>query len=205
VTSPSLTARGPIRALPSTYHEVAHLVVTEGRRLLWLNLLALAPLALSLLGLTAWWRFVVAWRGLRPEPVFPTVFGLALAVGVLILHECVHAVFVALVGHKPRFGAKLDKGVLYVTTDQGLFRRGEFIAVALAPLVLLSIIALALIYALPDSVGFWIGVAALVNASGAIGDLWMTWVALRYPREVIVRDEADGIRLYMPKMDNSPT
>ncbi len=199
MTRQSLPPRGPIRDVPPNYHEVEHLTVTEGNRLLWLNLLALAPLLLALIGLTLWWLLVVRWRGPHPGADFPLLLGILMAIAVLLLHEGVHAVVVALVGHRPKFGAKLDKGVLYVTTDQGLFRRGEFVAVALAPLVVLSLAALALIYALPDPVGYWVGIAALVNAGGAIGDLWMTWVTLRYPREVIVRDEADGIRLYMPK------
>ncbi len=199
VTTRPLSSRGPIRELPPEYHEVEHLVVTEGNRLVWLNVLSLVPLILALIGLTLWWLAVVRWRGPHPGADFPLLLGALMAIAVLVLHECVHAVVVALVGHKPKFGAKLDKGVLYVTTDQGLFRRGEFIAVALAPLVVLSLAALALIYALPDPVGYWVGIAALVNAGGAIGDLWMTRAALRYPREVLVKDEADGIRIYMPK------
>ena len=190
--------RAPIRELPPTYHEVQHLVVTEGNLLLWLNLLSLAPLIVGLIGLTAWWRLVVYWRGLHPGADVPLLIGGIGALLVLGLHECVHAVVVALVGHRPKFGAKLDKGVIYVTTDQGLFRHDEFIAVALAPIVVLSVAALALIYALPDPVGYWIGIAALINAGGAIGDLWMTWVVLRYPRAAIIKDEADGIRIYMP-------
>ena len=190
--------RSPIRELPPTYREVLHLVVTEGKLLLWLNLLSLVPLVVGLIGLTAWWRLVVMWRGLHPGAEVSWLIGSLGALLVLGLHEVVHAVVVALVGHRPIFGAKLDKGVIYVTTEQGLFRRDEFIAVALAPIVVLSAAALALIYALPDPVGYWIGIAALINAGGAIGDLWMTWAVLRYPRGAIVKDEADGIRVYMP-------
>jgi hypothetical protein len=36
----------------------------------------------------------------------------------------------------------------------------------------------------------------VLNAGSAIGDLWMTAEVLRYPRSAIVRDEADGIRIY---------
>lgn len=199
MTTRSQLPRGPIREVPPQYHEVSHLVVTEGSRIVWLNVLSFVPLIVALIGLTLWWMAVVRWRGLHPGPDFPLLLGAVMAIAVLGLHECVHALVVALVGHKPKFGAKLDKGVLYVTTDEGLFRRGEFIVVALAPLVVLSLLALALIYALPDPVGYWIGIAGLVNAGGAIGDLWMARVALRYPAELLVKDEADGIRLYMPK------
>lgn len=39
----------PIRELPPGYTEVRYVSLTEGRRLLWLNLLSLLPLLASLL------------------------------------------------------------------------------------------------------------------------------------------------------------
>jgi hypothetical protein len=36
----------------------------------------------------------------------------------------------------------------------------------------------------------------VVNAAGAIGDLWMTSVALRYDSSVLIRDEEDSMRIF---------
>jgi hypothetical protein len=38
-----------------------------------------------------------------------------------------------------------------------------------------------------------------INASGAIGDIWISFVVLKYASTAYVADEQDGIRLYMPK------
>lgn len=185
----------PIHELPPTYQEVEHLVVTEGGRLLWLNLLSLIPLALAIVGVNVWWQWVVSWRGSLPGDLH-WLIGLPLALLVLLLHELIHAAVILLVGHKPRLGAKLDKGVLYATADGAYFRRSEFIAVALAPLVVITLAGLALIALLPDRIGFYVSLAVILNAGGAIGDLWMAWVVLRHAPSVLVRDEEDGIRVF---------
>jgi hypothetical protein len=186
----------PIHALPDTYTEAEHLVVTEGNRLLWLNVLALVPLAVALVLMGGWWLLVVRLRGSIPGSDLSWWVGLLLVLLVLPLHEGLHAAAILWAGHKPRLGAKLDKGVLYATADGALFRRNQFIVIALAPIVVITLAGMALMLALPDMLGFWIGLAVVFNASSAIGDLWMVAVVLRYPPDALVRDEADGIRIY---------
>ena len=39
---------------------------------------------------------------------------------------------------------------------------------------------------------------AYVNASGAIGDVWITTIVLRYAPAARIVDERDGIRVYFP-------
>jgi hypothetical protein len=190
----------PVRALPPGYREVEHLVVTEGRRLLWLNLLSLIPLAVALVIAGGWWLLVVRWRGAMPGAGLPWWAGILLILLLLPLHELIHAGTILLVGHTPRLGAKLDKGVLYATADGALFRRGEFIAVALAPLLLITVAGMGLMLGLPDNIGYWAVLGVALNAASSIGDLWMSAVVWRYPANSLVRDEADGIRIYRPKV-----
>lgn len=186
----------PIRDLPEAYREVHHLVVTEGNRLVLLNLLALIPLAVAGGVLLLWVGWIASWRGAVPGGDLPWFIGVPLVLLVLLIHELIHAAAILLVGHKPRMGAKLDKGVLYATSDGAYFRRGEFILVALAPLVVISLAGMAAMLVLPDGLNYWVGLAVILNAGGAIGDLWMTWVVLRFPASVLVRDEEDGIRVF---------
>jgi hypothetical protein len=40
-------------------------------------------------------------------------------------------------------------------------------------------------------------ICGAVNASGAIGDLWMTRIALRYPSAARILDERDGMRVFV--------
>ena len=105
---------------------------------------------------------------------------------------------IAWFGHQVRYGTKLSKGVLYATAENALFRRNEYLAVALAPLVGITLLAMMLMLIVPQGLAYYIGIAAVLNAGGAIGDLWSVGVLLRYPADVLVRDEADGFRIYAP-------
>ena len=101
---------------------------------------------------------------------------------------------IARCGHKPRYGVKLF--VLFATSDGALFRRDEFIRVALAPLVVITAMGGLLMLFLPFGMAYWVGLAVVLNAGGAIGDLWMTAVALRYDPSTLIRDEEDSMRIF---------
>jgi hypothetical protein len=103
-----------------------------------------------------------------------------------------------LAGHKPTFGAKLSQGLLYALSDGAYYRRDEFLFIALVPLVAITVAAYVLMLVVSDGIAAWLGVAVVINASSAIGDLWMAARALRYPRVALVRDEPTGVRFFMP-------
>lgn len=195
----------PIRELPGNYVETYRLVLTDPRLLLRLNLLALLPLGV-MLALAALWAAFVA-PGARAalaipdgpayEPPWLIAIG-AVMIVTLPLHELLHGAAIRACGHRPRYGMKLHKGVLYATADQALFRRDEYIVVALTPLIVITLACLIGTIVLPVWMQFWLLLAAAFNAGGAIGDLWMVKILLRYPRSTLVRDLEDGFRLYQP-------
>jgi len=39
---------------------------------------------------------------------------------------------------------------------------------------------------------------ATINAGGAIGDLWIAKIVLRYPASAYIMDERDGVRVFLP-------
>ncbi len=197
------TPQTPIHELPPNYREVRLLVATEGRTLLWLNLAAVVPLVVMLLLMDRWWRFVRGVRGAYASDLLDHLpwWGNVLAVvAVLVvtygLHEWIHGLAIRYYGHQPRYGIRLDLGVMYATTDSAYFPRNQFVVIALAPLVVMTLVGMALMFAVSDTLAYYIGLVIVLNASGAIGDLWMSWVVLRYPPRVLVRDEADRIRIY---------
>lgn len=193
--------RRPLHTLPDGYQQVAHLVLTDPKTLGKLVVYALIGLAVSVVGMILWAGVVYQIRGPQLESGFTFLPGLALAilvtVLVLILHEAVHGAVILLTGHKPRFGMILEYGVLYATADNAYFRRGEFIAIALAPLIVLTALGLLLTLILPAAYYFSLALGVIINGSGAVGDLWMTALVLRYPANVLVQDEADSIRIFI--------
>jgi hypothetical protein len=189
----------PVRALPPDYREVRYMSINERGVLLWLNIMSLVPLVIG--GLLVFGLLLVYHEALNAPLAIaalpgsmPSQLGLLLVVLILPLHELVHGVVIARYGHKPRYGVKLF--VLFATSDGALFRRNEFVRIALAPLVVISAVGSAIMLFLPFGLGYWIALAITLNAAGAIGDLWMTAVALRYDPSALVRDEADSMRIF---------
>ena len=54
-----------------------------------------------------------------------------------------------------RYGAKLSKGVLYATADNALFRRNEYLAIALAPLVGITLVVMVLMVVAPQGLAYY--------------------------------------------------
>jgi hypothetical protein len=202
-----MTLKTPIHTLPAGYIQARHLVATEGRTLLWLNLASLAPLGLALIVMGWWWALVRQLRGPYSTAFseqFPAIIGIA-AVLLITLggHEALHGLAIRLYGHKPRFGIALNKGVMYATTDNAVFPRNQFIAIALAPLVVMTLVGMIVMILVPDTLGHYVGLIVALNAAGAIGDLWMAAVVMRYSPDTLVRDEADSIRIYVFEAANT--
>lgn len=195
----------PITSVPQDYREVMYLNVLEDQQaLVVLNVLSIGGFVVGIGLMAAWTAVVTAARGTYTAllPVPDIALWIAV-IAVFPLHEWVHGQVIRWVGHRPRYGMKLvDVGpikvpiALYATTNDGLFRRGEFIAVAMAPLVVITFAGMLLVVLLPDVYTVFIAFAVILNMSGAVGDIWMTWLVLKYSPDALVRDEADAIRIY---------
>lgn len=189
----------PVTMLPPNYQEVRYMSVNERGVMLWLNMMSLIPLVIS--GLLVFGALLVYHEelgaplviGSLPDKI-PSLIGVVLILSVLPLHEWIHGLVIQRCGHKPRYGVKLF--VLFATSDGALFRRDEFVQVALAPLMVISAAGALIMLFLPFGLARWIALAVIVNAAGAIGDLWMTAVALRYDRSALIRDEEDSMRIF---------
>lgn len=197
-----MSSRNPITALPTSYRQVRLLSVGRRSVLIWLNIMSLLPLVIS--GLLIFGLLMIYHAELNAPLVIhaipgniPSGVGLAIVLLVLPLHEWIHGLSIAHYGHKPRYGAKWM--VLFATSNNALFRRNEFIHIALAPLVVITTGGLILIVFLPLGLAEWIALAISINAAGAIGDIWMAAIALRYDRSALIRDEEDSMRIFAPQ------
>jgi hypothetical protein len=128
-----------------------------------------------------------------------------LFIGTLILHELIHGFCVSMYGGKPRYGAGIYSILPYLyTTTKSIFPRNKFIIIYIAPLVLISIIGVAAMAVFP-SIAHWILLPLVVNASGSVGDLWMTRTLLRYPGHIFVEDQKTGSIIYGRETDEPVT
>jgi hypothetical protein len=191
----------PHGTMPPHYKEVLHWNVTQNIwRVIILNLLAL-PLGL-IIGVVF---FIFLFQFGQPPIVkfynsnqFLIMFFLSTAM-VLIVHEWVHGITMQAYGARPKYGIIWKGLMLYASAPGYAFRRNQYLVIALAPLVILSLLACLGILLLAGSVIVWmLPVYAVTNGGGAIGDVWMSLIVLRYPSYAYVVDERDGMRIFLP-------
>lgn len=120
-------------------------------------------------------------------------------VGYIIIipaHEAAHALVILALGGRPRFGLRFPLAA-YCTAPNQLFTRNGYLAVALAPLVILSLAGLAVAALAPDLAAALL-LAFAGNVSGAVGDLEaVRGVRLLRP-ETLIADTATGYIAYQP-------
>ena len=126
----------------------------------------------------------------------------ALVIGTFVLHELIHGVFMSKYGGKPSYGAGIAHYILpyFYATTKTIFTRNQFIVIAIAPLVVISLVAIGIMAAFP-SIAHWMVIPFVLNGSGAVGDLWVTRNILRCPKHATVEDRKNGVIIYGKETD----
>lgn len=187
--------------LPDNYEEVLYWTIKESpQRLILLQVFSVPLFILS--GLV-FFRLAVSLGRLPSLLTFgPAEIGMAILAIVItiVLHELAHGIAMQRFGARPRYGVLWKQAMFYATAPGYAFRRNDYIQIALAPLFTLSLLVILGMWFLSGT--FWVAalaIAGVINASGAVGDLWITMIVLRYPASAYVMDEKDGIRVFLQK------
>jgi hypothetical protein len=190
-------------ALPENYQEVLYWKVTEK---------PMRVIALNIVGVILFVIFGMVFSSLAigvgkmpSEGNFRVglgEMGLAVAgiVVTLILHELTHGLAIQMFGASPKYGIIWKGLMLYATSPEYAYRRNNYVVIALAPFVFISALVILGMWILQGTA--WVALLAVcgvVNASGAVGDMWITIIVLRYAVTAYVMDERDGIRMFLPK------
>ena len=187
--------------LSEEYQQVLYWTITENpKRAILIQILSVPFFILSLL---VFFGLAVS-LGKLPSPL---TFGLGEIVIVIVaivltivLHELMHGIAMQIFGAQPRYGVLWKQAMFYATAPGYAFRRNDYIQIALTPLIVLSVLVVLGIWYLSGT--FWVAslaIGGVINASGAIGDLWITTIVLRYPATAHVIDEKDGVRVFLPR------
>jgi hypothetical protein len=200
-------AAGTMQSPPDGYIEALYWrLASDWRRLATANLVGLlaAPAATVVFGALA-----VAVAGFNPPQFLGlgmstapgdagSVVALIVAIlATLIVHEMTHGVAIRWCGNRPSYGFQLIGLVPYATAQGQYFTRNQFVTCALAPLVGLSAIGTLVLPFSPTWLVPWLVVGLIANAAGAVGDVWMSLIALRFPHSAWIVDERDGMRVYV--------
>jgi hypothetical protein len=118
-----------------------------------------------------------------------------IAAGQMVLHELVHGVFFWLFTRsRPTFGFR--GWYAFAAAPGWLLTRGQYLVVTLAPFVLLSILGIILLAVVPTGALAAILAGTVMNAAGAVGDLWVVFLILREHRPIVIEDLGDGFNFY---------
>jgi hypothetical protein len=131
---------------------------------------------------------------LAPLSVWGIVLWLVLnIIGYIIIlgiHEVIHGLVFAFWGGKPHFGAKLPVA-LYCGAREQLFARNYYLAVGLAPLIVITIVGI-IVTILYPGVAAYLLLAFAGNFSGAAGDIVASRKVARLPAGVLIEDTEVG-------------
>jgi hypothetical protein len=124
----------------------------------------------------------------------------AMLIGTLVIHELVHGAAMMLFGARPQFGVAMVQRIMpvaYCTSPGFWFTRWQFLVVSLAPVVVMSVVGIALMPL--GNLAAWLVVPLAINLGGGIGDLWFAGMLLRRPRDTMIEDLRDGLRFHVPE------
>lgn len=110
------------------------------------------------------------------------------------VHEAVHAAMILALSGRPRFGLKLPIAA-YCTAPGQLFTRDGYIAVALAPLVALTLAGIVATWLAPH-LGVYLVLGLAGNVSGAVGDLAAVGGLRHLPAQTLIADTQTGYTAY---------
>ena len=120
-------------------------------------------------------------------------------IATLGIHEAIHVVVIRVYGYDASCGLLWRQLAAYAGAFGQWLPRRHALLITLAPLIIITIIALPLLAAaqrLLVVVGFS---TLLANTSGAAGDLYITWQLLRLPRQALIYDvDATHMLIGMP-------
>ncbi len=186
-------------SVPGNFQQVFRWSIQEKPfRTFMIQLMAVPLCILAWFASTYLGRVIGNLNGIFQIGLLEIVAGVAGYAVTIILHELVHGQTMRLFGARPRYGAMLTHLLFYTTAPGYGFRRNSYILVAVAPLVVLSCLAVPGMVLLQGTV--WVlllAFCATMNWAGACGDLWMISVVLRYPKTAFVVDERDGFRVLL--------
>ena len=192
----------PLGKPPSGYKEALYWKINEEpSRFVITNFL---PILLAILFGIGFYIFIQVFGG-SPQLALSNQELLIFLIGipiVIALHEFVHGIVMQSFGARPRYGF-WKKGLMFYAKAPGYaFKRNQYALIVLAPLLSLSVLICLGIFLLASNSIVWVlALWAIVNASAANADVWITALVLRYPSSAYVIDERDGIRILLLQSD----
>jgi hypothetical protein len=198
------------KTLPPGYTARGSIDLQENQRALIILNIASLPVLLLAGWLMFWFTITV-----RPElsagsfqleglEILGALAGVVLLMALMItLHEAIHGLFFWLfTRERPFFGLKTFYA--YAAAPDWYIPRGPYLVVGLAPLVVITLLGMALVPVAPPLLLAAVLLVVVANAAGAVGDIAVVGWLLLQRRPTLVCDKGDAITIYQPAAPDAP-
>lgn len=190
------------RTLPDNYQSSVRIDLKENPRLAIILNLAGIPLFFA-----AGWFFlkIISYLRIDASQLWGILGGLGNLLIVLIgiafvifLHEVIHGIFFWIFTQsRPKFAFKLIYA--YAAAPEWYIQRNQYLVIGLAPLMLISILAILLFLILPPYGVALTLILASINVAGAVGDIAVTGWLMTKSRTVLINDSGDAVIVFQKK------
>jgi len=120
----------------------------------------------------------------------------AACVAYMVVHELTHAALLWwLTKERPTVAVRLP---YLITGSQALLTRGRAVVVAVAPLVLYTVLLLGLLWTLPSQFFLTVYIVLVLNVAGSAGDALQAHAFLRLPHAALIRDDGKVTSVFLP-------
>jgi hypothetical protein len=163
-------------------------------------LLNLATLPVAALAITLLLGFTSLVRtgenlSLQVGGLWSVVGAIGLYVLMILTHEAVHGVFFWWYTRAmPVFGVSWTYA--YAAAPRWYILRSQYLVVALAPFVAITVVGLLLIALGPPKMIIPVSFVIVANAAGCVGDFAVVWWLMRQDRRALVQDVGDAMTIY---------
>ncbi len=113
----------------------------------------------------------------------------------IVLHEMIHGIFIKLLsGVKPDFYFRLP--LIATGSSKAYFERKSFIIIALAPVIILGVILIALLFFVASNFFLSVYIVLILNFAGASGDYIQVYAIARLPETALIQDTGKETLIY---------
>jgi hypothetical protein len=125
---------------------------------------------------------------------------LVLIPATILIHEVIHGVTYQLLGYQVSYGLAPELGAAYAAAFGQFQKRIHNLIVAVMPLIVITLIGVPL---LSVSGNVFLGTCAfvvlIINTSGAVGDVYISWRLVQMPAGTLLYDvSVDKMLIYEP-------
>lgn len=115
----------------------------------------------------------------------------------MVLHELTHGFFMKrFSGVKPKYGFT---GLYAYAKCNAFFDKKSYFIITLSPIILLGVVLAAICFFVPTQLFWGVYLIQAINISGAAGDIYVSFLLCRMPKELLVYDFGASMFFYLPK------